>query len=1157
MKNFPHIADNSAFPGLPENTFATQSRYDYTLWDANTRLKLCNVNWRSDYRNVVDFKTDTARDAYFDKVKGYDSVLESQYRMLPTGNIKLPLPFDEVVRYNYLMVDFGKSPNPLETASHVGRYFFFVENCSFAANNTTDLTLTLDAWTTYINRVNVNYMMLERGHAPMAKVSVADYLADPINHTRYLMADDVNFGQGGERTPRADFVPFGNGTKLILFATTIPLEDWNEAGLGALCDVSPQGPGYYSDGTRSGADAALTTLAYAGGGMDPTGLRLSTRTTVGSNGACTPSNLTFVAIRADDAYGSGEFFNDLAARYPQALESIQAIYMVDNSMVALSGGSPAFPKRTLYATWREAAESGKTWADITAAGRTYADVDANSRAVFLDAAPSYYYVFYPMPVTKLLSQVKLSPEDFGYPDEYAGIAKLYTYPYAFLEVSDDTGATAEVHIENTGDLRVWRQISLCAPYISSAVYLRGVGSNDSVEYEWRSLTGDQQYGSVPQGRFRDLLFEYEVPAYELYMSGYDAYRLHNYNANNTIPQLNDSVAYENAARGANTSAANTADSVAKTYANTSLAIETNVANTRRSALTALANAQASNATGQTNANASAATGYDNAIDSAETGYTNASASANTAYNNAETSAATAQTNANASATTGYTNAEASALTGWNNANASADAGFTNAKTSSAASRKQAEASALAAKTNTTNSINTTRQVTTNSLASQTSQLAVSNAAAVTKTNYGNELQQALQAWEAGFDRDTQDVENITSIMTGISNAAAGIVSMAGGKATGDVGDLVGGGVQAVGAAVGTIATVAMGNYTTELGITLSQNKLNENVKNATDLVTTDTETAATNNATNQSTVTTNADLQQSTGLTNAGNSYSVAIDNAALSETTSNTTAENTANTSKSNAKASYDVAIANAKRSRDLSLDNAQRSYNTSITTAERAKFLSIGNAQRSLSTSEGNAERSRDTTLANAQRSRDTGDANAQRSFELSIANLDATTSKDRANAVRDRDTALANNEYARVNSIESSQRSLNASAETARLSYLDHKFDPAVTIGTSSGDPTPDQLKWRGLKVQLNTQAEGEIAQAGDVFARYGYALNQMWSFSGFQVMRHFTFWKCSDVWLTSAEGVIESARRIIEQALRDGVTVWSDPDEIGEVSIYENA
>lgn len=1155
MRQFPHIDTPGDFPGVPQNVFDTQSRYDYSIWNAETKLKLCNVNWDSSYRNVVDFGTDTARDNYFDSVIGYDAQLTSQYRMMPDGSIKLPLPFDEIVKYNYLCVDFGKSSNPLETNAHVARYYFFVDTCSFVANNTTELRLTLDAWTTYINRVNVNYMMLERGHAPMSKVRAEAYLENPLSNNKYLLADDVNFGSA-DITASSEFVPFGDGSKIILFATTIPASAWTAEGLGEIREIEQQGPGYYSDGTRSGSGACLTSLTYAGGGMDPNGLNAPVRTSAVSGGSL-PNNLTVLAIHAAEVFGdAGEFFNDLAGRYPQALETIRGVWVVDESMVVLSNGHAAFSHAPERITWRAAASSAKTWDELTKTSRTYADVDAHSRAVFLNSAPVDYIVYEPAPVENILRDIELSKDSFGYPAEYADFAKLYTAPYAHLEIVSDTGAVANVKIEDTGKLEVVRRMSIAAPYMRAAAYLRGVGSEEVVQYTWRTVTGSEVNTSIPAGGFRDLLFEYEIPAFELYMSGYDAYRLHNFNANNSIPELRDAVVYENAARGVNTTAANTVDNVNKAYTNTSLSIETNVQVSRRDASTSLDNAKAGAATGYANAERSAESAYNNAVNSNATAYANASASANTGYSNADASAQCAKSNADASTTAACDNSNASSLTAWNNSIATADTTLSNTKNSSATTKKTSNNSAATSKTNEYNSIGASFQTTQNDLTSQAAQIATSNANAVTKTNYGNALQQALQAWEAGFERDSQNLENIDSGITGVSNAAAGVVTAATSAATGNIGQAIGGAVQAVGAAVGTLTTIAIGNEATELGITLSQNKLNENTKNATDLVTADTTTAAKTNDIHQTNVAANANLAKSTGETNADNTYNTATTNADLSETTTNANADATAATSKSNAKSNYETATSNAARARDTSLDNNERTYNNAISNAGRTKFTALGNAQRSKSTANENAERSRDTSVSNAERSRDTTVSNANRSYNAAMSDLDDNTARDRANATRDRDVALANNEYSRANSVESSQRTLSANAEVARLGYKDRRFDAPVVIGMRSGDPVPDEMKWRGIQLSVKTQNTGEIAQAGDIFARYGYALNQMWDFNGFSLMRHFTYWKCSDIWLTSAAGVIGDARRIIEGAFIKGVTVWRDPDEIGEVSIYEN-
>ena len=53
-----------------------------------------------------------------------------------------------------------------------------------------------------------------------------------------------------------------------------------------------------------------------------------------------------------------------------------------------------------------------------------------------------------------------------------------------------------------------------------------------------------------------------------------------------------------------------------------------------------------------------------------------------------------------------------------------------------------------------------------------------------------------------------------------------------------------------------------------------------------------------------------------------------------------------------------------------------------------------------------------------------------------------------------------------------------------------------------------------------------------------------------------MPHFTYWKCSEVWCSGAGTALEGAQQAIKDIMTAGVTVWSDPEEIGQVSIYDN-
>lgn len=84
---------------------------------------------------------------------------------------------------------------------------------------------------------------------------------------------------------------------------------------------------------------------------------------------------------------------------------------------------------------------------------------------------------------------------------------------------------------------------------------------------------------------------------------------------------------------------------------------------------------------------------------------------------------------------------------------------------------------------------------------------------------------------------------------------------------------------------------------------------------------------------------------------------------------------------------------------------------------------------------------------------------------------------------------------------------------------------------------------------------TQSPGAIAQAGDMFLRYGYNVSRCIDFQTFNVMPKFSFWQCSDLWLKSST-VPDAYMDQIRMLLFGGVTVWRDPADIGHTSIYGN-
>jgi hypothetical protein len=91
---------------------------------------------------------------------------------------------------------------------------------------------------------------------------------------------------------------------------------------------------------------------------------------------------------------------------------------------------------------------------------------------------------------------------------------------------------------------------------------------------------------------------------------------------------------------------------------------------------------------------------------------------------------------------------------------------------------------------------------------------------------------------------------------------------------------------------------------------------------------------------------------------------------------------------------------------------------------------------------------------------------------------------------------------------------------------------------------------------LIANIVTQSASAIKQAGDEFLRYGYMYEQQYDFDGnWNKGRYFTYWKLRDFWvknLNIPDMYVDKLRFF----LFGGVTVWRRPEDIGNVTIYEN-
>ena len=222
--DFPHLSD-SEYPDIANiDVYRHKVVFDYSRWIAGTRYKLCNVNFCADYDDVVKFDTDELRDGYFDSIAGFEDVLVSEMRM-QDDSIRVPLPFDVCKLYNYIVAEYPvATPDgqmvDYEISNGKRKFFFFIMDTKYLSPNCTELVLQLDMWTTYINDVDINYMMLERGHAPMHETPIDKYLENPIGSNAFLCAPDVDYGTGSRNVSQHSEYILNQGEMCAIFACT-------------------------------------------------------------------------------------------------------------------------------------------------------------------------------------------------------------------------------------------------------------------------------------------------------------------------------------------------------------------------------------------------------------------------------------------------------------------------------------------------------------------------------------------------------------------------------------------------------------------------------------------------------------------------------------------------------------------------------------------------------------------------------------------------------------------------------------------------------------------------------------------------------------------------------------------------------------------------
>ena len=1006
--NFPHLSDTS-FPDLPTvDVYRYQNNFDYSRWNEKTKVTLVNVLWNSDYTDVVKWDTNEARDNWFDSITDTWRIeLNTSARVVPEGFVKLPIPYDVMARFNYLFIDIPivtSEQNMLdyERTDGLRRWYFFVDSIQYLSPNATRVYVEPDIWTNFQNEIDITYMLLERGHAPVAASDTDTYLENPIANNRYLLAPDVNFDNAGI-TKSSDFVPFGNGTKYVCIATTVGIGLLDDLGsIVADSSYNPTGTITYSDvATRYGHQLEVHGFSV-GNGYDYSDI--TTPANVGYSDSRIANNLTVYAIPATDCYDNGTFYRDVKNTCPQFLTTIKACFVVDEACLIL----------------------GETF---TLAGHTiYKCVGNTLRTIF---------------------SKEFEKADFGYPRELQRFAKLYTSPYAQLEITDNDGKTFTVNIEETSTLHVRTVTSIAFPYINERVYVDGIGGTGSQSYIWRDLHGDEFTMQMPNSDWFKYCFDWQIPTFALYMDGETAYMIESFNRNVKQAGKQALVSYHNTMRSANTA-------------------------------------------------------YENACDTADVAYTNTTANAATAKANSDRSADTGKTNADNNADTAKTNSDNSANTSHTNTYNDADLAYRVVDRTCTTQKNNLITANTATAANEETGITGSNRVT-----------AESNAAALECVTISNDVSQSTQDANARKTGATNVSSFIGSVASGAtSGASQGVIMGAsvGGTALATVGTAVEpGGGTAIGGLVGAAGGAIAGTIAGALigGVGGAINGVTNGV-NAGIIVDTD-----------QTIVDNQVDANYYTYLSNRD-------------------AAENITN-------------IQN-----DVRTVVYRTNANASITQMDASNLCSRTNADDTRTNAKTNADNIKTTANTNAQNTQTTAKTNATNTQTTSKTNALATYTTTVDSAGRTRDNVKDNAGYTREVSELNAKELLENAANASMAAINDSRNSAPIECCPYSGNPQPDYMKTRGIQIKVKTQNESAIRQTGDIFARFGYALNQVWDVasSGLKLMQHFTYWKATELWVDDSKSSNNNINNFIHKMFLNGVTVWNNPTEIGRINVYNN-
>jgi hypothetical protein len=150
--------------------------------------------------------------------------------------------------------------------------------------------------------------------------------------------------------------------------------------------------------------------------------------------------------------------------------------------------------------------------------------------------------------------------------------------------------------------------------------------------------------------------------------------------------------------------------------------------------------------------------------------------------------------------------------------------------------------------------------------------------------------------------------------------------------------------------------------------------------------------------------------------------------------------------------------------------------------------------------------------------------------------------------AGLVRDSNKGLA--DYAAKGDYGNQIAGVNAKIQDAKM------IQPSVS-GQYGGESHNIATNKMEVSLRWKLIDAANIKVIGEIWLRYGYAIRAFIQMpANLMVMTKFTYWKISETYISGAS-IPEGHKQVLRGIMEKGVTLWANPDDIGNIDIADNA